>query len=237
MKQNLKNKNLFAIILISLLFISCTTNDPAIKLPTSPEAIAAYDASSAGIIKGILVGSTGNFKFSVKNGNDSVYCKVTFDGNTGTLLSTDFQSWTPGQAINRAKFTGKVGTVDVVVYLSCGTDGSNTSVEFTIPGHTIVVSVIKETSTALVKGYEGTYITYDLKTNAKKDNGTFNFITKNSAVIGYHKGTDGSGQFEGTISGSTLTIGTDVLTIDETTVSGTVMNTDSKITVTGKRTL
>lgn len=236
MKQNLKNKTLVAIILISLVFISCTTNDPAVKLPTSPEALASFDASSAGIIKGILVGSTGNFKFSIKNGNDSIYCKVTFDGNTGTLISTDFQSWTPGQAINRAKFTGKVGTTDVVVYLSCGTDGSNTSVEFSIPGHTVVVSVLKETSTCLVKGYEGTYSTFDLKTNAKKDNGTFNFITKNGMVIGYHKGTDGSGEFEGTISANKLTIASDVLDIDETTVSGTLIG-DSKIVVTGKRTL
>lgn len=236
MKQNLKNKTLVAIILISLVFISCTTNDPAVKLPTSPEAIAAYDASSAGIIKGILVGSTGNFKFSIKNGNDSIYCKVTFDGNTGTLISTDFQSWIPGQAINRAKFTGKVGTTDVVVYLSCGADGSNTSVEFSIPGHTVVVSVIKETSTSLVKGYEGTYSTYDLKTNVKKYDGTFNFITKNGFVIGYHKGTDGSGEFEGTISGNKLTIDADILDIDDATVSGTLIG-DSKIVVSGKRTL
>lgn len=234
-KMNIVFKTFFIVFATLMLLNSCSSNEP--ELPKSPEAKAAYDQSSAGIIKGVLVGSSGVFKFSIMNGNDSVYCKVDFDGKSGTLTSTDFSGWTPGSAINRAKFSGKVGDLDVVVYLSCDSNGANTSVEFTIPGHTVIATAIKETSTSIVKGYEGTYVSNNLKTNEKNDEGTFNLITINGIVKGYHKGLEGGDSFDGTISGNDLTIGKDVLHIDETTISGTVITSESKITVTGKRTL
>ncbi len=242
MKTNQLKRSLVAVlatILFSMVFPSCTTNDPSSKLATKPEALVAYDNSSAGIVKGTLVGSTGIFKFSIKNGNDSVYCKVTFDGQTGMLLpTTNLTSWQPGTSFG-ATFSGTVGGVAVSVYFKCSADGSSPSATFTIPNHTISVNLYKETSTGLVKGYEGTYKVITIATNVEKYNGTFNFVQNNGVVSGTRSGTDGTGTFTGTVAAGKLTIETDVIDISETTVSGTVMKTGGteKIVVTGTRTL
>jgi hypothetical protein len=242
MKTNQLKRSLVAVmatVLFSMAFSSCTTNDPIKNLATKPEALAAYDNSSAGIVKGVLVGSTGVFKFSIKNGNDSVYCKVTFDGQTGMLLpTTSMATWQPGTSF-AATFSGTIGGVAVSVYFKCNPDGSSPSATFTIPNHTISVNLYKETSTVLVKGYEGTYKVITIATNTEKYNGTFNFIQNNTVVSGTRSGTDGTGTFTGTVASGKLTIGTDVIDISETTVSGTILKTEGteKIVVTGTRTL
>ncbi|MDD4971828.1 MAG: hypothetical protein PHT07_20570 [Paludibacter sp.] len=251
MKTSLITKKLlvlFALVIMTLacVFLSCTSNDPANSgLPGKPEALAANDHSSAGVIKGVLVGSTGVFKFSIKNGNDSIYCKVTFDGKTGLLLAPSMSTWTAGQVI-AATFTGNVGGTEVSVYLKCNADGGSPTATFTIPGHQVSVSLYKETSTSLVKGYEGTYSTVNVSSGAKIDNGTFNFILYNGLVAGTHSGTDGSGTFTATVSGTKMTFLDDnstrsqVLDIDDTTVSGSMFTSSDnteKTTVAGKRTL
>lgn len=230
--------SLVSVFLTGFLLVSCINlNEP--KLPSGPEALAAYDHSSAGIVKGVLVGSSGVFKFSIKNGNDSVYCLVTFDGATGMLLpTTDMSAWNPGDAFS-ATFTGTVGGTDVSVYFKCNSDGTSPVATFTIPGHDVTVSLYKETSTLLVKGYEGTYINYDIATNKELDHGTFNFVEYNGAVSGTHSGTDGTGSFTGTVANSKLTIDKDELDITDTSVSGSIIHSENteKIVVTGKRTL
>jgi len=250
-------KQLLALtVCVSVIGISsCTKSDttqPASSstvnplLPSQPEALAAYDHSSAGVVKGVIVGSSGNFKFSIKNGNDSIYCKLTFDGKTGMLYSTSFANWSPGQAITKAVFTGIIGGVNVSVTLSCNADGTNPSITVSIPGHNVNVCIYKETSSQLVKGYEGTYTTYDAKTGAKADTGTFNFVTYNSVANIYHSGSDGSGNDAATVSGTKLIFHDPTnaspdqsLYIDDFTVSGTlVVSSGTKnAIVAGKRTL
>ncbi len=241
---------LFLVSIFVLSFLSaCTGNTPSLKLPTEPEALIAYDNSSGGIVKGILVGSTGNFKFNLKNGSDSVYCKITFDGQTGMLLpTTSMASWTPGQAF-AATFTGIVGGVTVNVYFKCNADGTSPSATFTIPNHTIVVSIYKETSTVLVKGYEGTYTTYTVSSGAVYDKGTFNFIECNGKVYGTHSSITfasdprytGPAAFSATVSNGKLIVDGDTKSFDitETSLSGSSLSTDGteRTTISGTRTL
>lgn len=188
-----------------------------------------------------MVGSSGVFKFVLKNGNDSVYCSTTFDGVTGMLTTTDLTSWTPGQAINRAKFTGKLGSTDVVVYLSCAANGSNIVVDFQIEGHSVVSTPIKETSTQIVKAYEGTYKTTNIKDKSIEDQGIFNFVLINNVAYGisYSNIDKESDNFTGRVSGSTITINEIPMKIDDKSIScnNTISDGTENLIVDGKRTL
>lgn len=225
---------------VGLINFSCT-DENEVKLPASPEAKAAYDTNSGGVIKGVMVGSSGVFKFSLKNGNDSVYSQVTFDGQSGTLLTTDLSNWTPGEVINRAKFTGKIGSTDVIVYLSCAANGTGIAVDFQIAGHFIVSTPIKETSVLQVKAYEGTYKTTKISDNSVVDEGIFNFVLMNNAIYGtrYSKTYSETRNIKGTVSGNTLTVDDKAMTIDDEKVScnTTVSEGTEKLVVNGKRTM
>lgn len=225
---------------IGLINYSCT-EESEIQLPVTPEAKAVYDSNSGGIIKGVMVGSSGVFKFSLKNGNDSVYCQVTFDGQSGRLYSTDLTNWTPGEIIDHAEFSGKIGSTDVVVYLSCAANGTGIVVDFRIAGHFIVSTPIKETSELLVKAYEGTYKTTKISDNSVVDEGIFNFVLMNNAIYGtrYSQTNNDTRNIKGIISGNTLTVDDKTMTIDDEKVScnTTVSEGTEKLVVNGKRTM
>src|SRR5690606_30471392 len=71
--------------------------------------------------------------------------------------NTSLSDWTPGDAVNAAIFTGTLDGKQIEAKLTVGAGGLNPFVELTIPGHTINVAMFKETSTVLVKSFEGTY--------------------------------------------------------------------------------
>lgn len=229
-----------AFILVSIFLTSCTTNDPALNLATKPEAVAANNASSAGVYKGIIVGSSGYFSLSIKNGNDAATCKFIFDGKEATLTSASFGSWTSGQSINNALFTGTLDGKTINLTFSCNADGSNPTTIVTIPGHTVYTTVIKEKSDMLVKCYEGTY------TVAKKSgtiNGTWNFVAyklgtgNGSLVAGYRADPQSNGAISGDEVDGVLQIGDGKLQMTETKVNGSFKNSSGDlVSVTGKRT-
>ena len=229
------------IFIISTLFIACDDQTEVPKLVSAPEAKAAYDNNSGGVIKGVMVGSSGVFKFVLKNGNDSVYCTTTFDGASGMLTTTDLADWSPGEAIERAKFSGKLGSTDVVVYLSCAANGTAIVVDFQIAGHFIVSTPIKETSTQLVKAYEGTYKTTKISDNSTVDEGIFNFVLINNGIFGtrYSSTHSESRNIKGIVNGNTLTVDDKVMSIDDTKVSCNITISDGteKLVVNGNRTL
>lgn len=241
MRNRVLNLVLIAIALLSIggFFNSCSSNDPL--LPALPEAKAEFDNNSGGIIKGVLVGSTGVFKFSLKNGNDSVYCVVQFDDENGRLYSTDLSDWTPGEAIANTKFTGKIGATDVVVYLTCNADGTGIQTNFEIAGHFIVATPVKETSQLIVKGYEGTYKTTKISDNSTADEGIFNFVLMNNAIYGTRYSTmhNESRNIKGIVSGNKLVVDDKEMSIDDEKVSCniTVSDGEEKLVVVGKRTL
>jgi hypothetical protein len=162
-------KKMIAMALFAVLFVfnSCKKDDDdddddknytCSTCKATPDALAANDASSAGVYKGVLLGSTGTVSISLFNGNTNVTATVVFDGKTGTFTTNDLGSWTPGQVIANALFTGTIDGQTVSVYFSVDAGGQNPQVTATIPGHTVVVKAYKEFSTALVKSFEGTYV-------------------------------------------------------------------------------
>lgn len=133
---------------------------------TAPEAKAEHDGGSGGVYKGVLVGSTGTIAMYLYNSGTDVKALIIFDGKNATLTTTSLSAWQPGQAITNALFTGTVDGKAVQATFSVGANGQNPVLSVLITGHQIVASVFKETSTSLVKNYEGTY--------AGADSGTFN---------------------------------------------------------------
>jgi len=210
-------------------------SEPASQnIETTPSALAANDNSSAGVYKGVMVGSSGYFKISIQNGDNSTSCLFVLDDKEVTLTTTSLGDWTPGQAISNAIFTGTWNGVSVSLAFSCGANGSNPTATVTVPGHEVNVSLIKETSTTLVKCYEGTYVDHKQSGNV---NGTWNFVVYGSIALGYHYDSHSSGAIAGTVSGTTLTMDIGNLTITDTNVSGTLNNGDNDITVTGTRSM
>ncbi len=233
------------ILVAATLVISCKKSSNKKKdnytcssCAVKPEAVAANDVSSKGIYKGVLVGSSGTVKFDVDNAGSTVTAQITIDGTTATLTSS--VTWVSGQAYT-APFTGQLGGNSVSITFSVGADGSNPSVTAAnVPGHpNISFMIAKETSTALIEAFEGTYST------TRPETGTFNVVlSKALGLWGAAARADGSSEVthgNGTISGNNL-----VQSPDNTVVG--VLNGDaldgnfkdhngSTVTLTGKRTL
>lgn len=170
-------KQLTLTLLIVSSLLSCKKEDdkPTTTTPapytcptcvTTPEAKAEHDGGSGGVYKGVIVGSTGTIALYLYNTGTEVKALVSFDGQNTTMTTQSLSTWMPGQAITNALFTGTINGQAISAYFSVGANGSNPQVQLTIPGHTVKVAVYKETSTALVKNYEGTY--------TGDDAGTFN---------------------------------------------------------------
>jgi VCBS repeat-containing protein len=211
------------ILILSLVagFLACNKNDD--KNPKedpyqcttciqSPEAKAEYDVSSAGVYKGILVGSTGTIALYLYNTGTEVKALVSFDGKSGTLTCATLGSWIPGQAISNALFTGTIDNEQVSATFSVDANGQNPQVTVQIPGHDVHVAVYKETSSALIRSFEGTY--------SGDNSGIFNmvFTGDDFTLI-----SDGDGD---PVSG-TVVNGTIHLEFNGTTVDGAMEGSDA----------
>jgi hypothetical protein len=203
-----------------------------------PEAVAANDVSSKGIYKGVLVGSSGTVKFDVDNSGSTITAEITIDGAAAMLTSS--VTWVSGQAYI-APFTGQLGGNNVSITFSVSAEGSNPSVTAAnVPGHpNISFMLAKETSTALIEAFEGTYST------TKPETGTFNLVlSKALGLWGAAARAGGSSEIthgDGTISGNNLVQSSDntvvgVLNGDE--LDGKFKDSNgSTVTLTAKRTL
>ncbi len=190
-------KRILYFFLAALLLIgplSCKKDDPAPvnSLATAPDAKAANDALSGGIYKGALIGSSGIIKITLQDGVKQI--EITLDGVKRTLTTTSLASWTSGQAIVDALFSSG----DWQVTLSVDADGQNLSLGFTIAGHPNISGVIvKETSTYLVRAFEGTY--------AGSESGTWNFVIQGQSVYGISTGATGTTELYGSIAENVIT--------------------------------
>ncbi|MDZ4714566.1 MAG: hypothetical protein SH819_03765 [Cytophagales bacterium] len=222
---------LASVMLIGVL--SCSKDDatPSSTLVTAPEAEAGNDTKSGGVYKGALIGSSGIFKVTLQKGKVEIV--ITLDGVTKTLTTGQLSGWTSGQAIANATFTAG----DWSVTFSVDADGGNPYISLTIPGHAGITAVIgKETSTALIKAFEGTY--------AGTESGTWNIVIQGTVLAGISRGSGGTGGsqvnfFEGTVSGNNISV-PDVAAagvINGDNVSGTWGIAPDNGTWTGKRTL
>lgn len=196
----------FALTIFVVAFWGCKKNDqPAAYTCTTckntPDALAANDASSKGIYKGVILASTGTVVFDVLNGGTTITAKLTINGVVTNLTSSI--AWVAGSPYV-APFTGTLNGQPVSITFSVGVSGQTPTVtSSSIPGHpnaTFVVS--KETSSSQVECYEGTY-------TGTQSSGTLNIILSKSANAWTgavrKNGATTSTPFSGSISGSTLT--------------------------------
>lgn len=214
---------------------SCSKSDdnPAPALASAPEADPAEDTKSGGVYKGALIGSSGIIKITLQKGVKEV--EITLDKVKKKLTTTSLNSWTSGQAIVDAVFTGDGWSVT----FSMDETGTNGNISFDIPGHASMIGIIlKEHSTSQVKAYEGEY--------KGSDSGTWNFIEKSGLIYGVSRSSNtanGSSEFYGQRSGNNLTItlgvgATATGTINGNSCSGDwVVSADNKGTWSGTRTL
>lgn len=234
---------LYAVAMIS--FSSCKKdNDPATPgytcttCKTTPDALAANNASSKGIYKGIVVGSSGTIMFDIANNGSLITAVMILDGVTINLSST--VTWVAGQPYV-ANFTGVLNGSPVTINFSVGLSGGTPTINASnIPGHpNASLTVIKETSTNLIECFEGSYNT------TLPETGTFNMIVLRTAGlfggVARKTGTLDIDEFDGTINNNQLygagqpgTIGT----INGDQITGTFIDGNNKtVTITARRTL
>ncbi len=232
-------------ILMLTLSISCKKSKENEKEPfvcttctKTPQAIAANDASSKGIYKGIIIGSSGTIKFDIANSNTTVVAVMVLDGVSVSLSSN--VTWVAGQAFTSA-FTGTLNGSPVSITFSVSTAGqSPTITAYNIPGHpSASFDLVKETSTNLVECFEGTYST------TKPEKGTFNLIV--SRVMKAYSGSsrvDGntsSNPFSGKLNANNQMLNDDnkvVGTITADEIQGTSQSSGgTSVTINAKRTL
>lgn len=185
-------------LLLCSIMVSCKKSNDTTR-NNSTEALAVNDNSSAGIYKGVLVGSSGTVKIELLNGNTTVKAYITFNGYTETLTATT--SVVAGSAITNLQFVGSKMSFS----FSTSANGSNPSItNITYAGYPnpIRAIVAKELSTQLVSCYEGTYNTV----TGGSDAGTFNCIIFGNVVIGLaHSNSASSTTFDevtGGVSGT-----------------------------------
>ncbi|MDB5198979.1 MAG: hypothetical protein JWO92_942 [Chitinophagaceae bacterium] len=239
----MKNTILLLFIIVSL--ISCKkSSTPAVvayKCATciaTPQAIAANDAGSKGIYKGVVSGSTGTIVFDVQNAGTTITAIMVLDGVTVNLTSG--VTWVANQPYV-APFTGTLNNLAVSITFSVGSSGGTPTVTTSsIPGHPgSSFKILKETSTSLVEVFEGAYHT------TLPEDGTFNLILSRSAKIW---GADArkvgatatTGSAGGTITADNKLVdtGTIVGTLSGDEITGTSLDGNGKtVTIAAKRTL
>lgn len=215
-------KTKFALIyLLALIATACSSDDSSpykcSDCVDTPEASSDWNSSGKGIYKGLVVGSSGTMKFNIAN--DGTYsATLTIDGVTYELTTEDTYNSEVGFI---GTFYGKKNTDnDIVIEFYSSYDGSVYYVDSaTIPGHdNVTVEVYKETSTALVMVFEGTY-----KGDAS---GTFNMVVQGTSwnIVARDNDDpagDNESYFEGTLDGSDL-----VCDCGDIVVTGSI-NTDA----------
>lgn len=163
---------LFSILALAFLSISSCSKkgDNSGKETEKPSAKAQFDNSNYGIYKGVFVGSSGVIIINIDNDN-TITATLTIDGVTSNFSTT--------QTVQQNQET----TVDFTngnnsFTFSVDENGANPSItNIIINGHpNAAMLVLKETSTAIVKCYEGTF--------TGGDAGTFNAVISGSLVSG-----------------------------------------------------
>ncbi len=164
---------------------------------STPEGVAANDNSSKGIYKGVVIGSTGTIEFNIMNNGTTLTATMVIDGQTANLTSNI--TWAAGQPVI-APFTGTLNGASVTITFSVGSTGVEpTVISSNIPGHPNATFLIaKETSTVLIKCFEGKYHT------TRPEDGTFNVILSEQlhafAVVSSENGSNSSDYAEGTLT-------------------------------------
>ncbi|TDW96738.1 hypothetical protein [Dinghuibacter silviterrae] len=230
-------KQTMAVVLLSI-FLGCqksgsgnNNNNNNNGLANQPTAQATFDSQSGGVYKGSLTGSSGYFVVNLQATKPFIiYQWTTPSGNIDSLFTSSLGSWTSGQAITKAVFTGSDGSV---FWFSVGANGSGASIDSVfIPGHTgpVYAAIGKELSTSQIKIFQGTGTT----SGAGCYNGIVNLWMNSTTGAYAYLGTSGDfGSGPLSVSGNTVTTGnggnnsengTLTISSDGMSISGTVSN-------------
>jgi len=187
----MRNNILVCIALVfGLSFFSCSKKDGATttnNLTEAPSAKAQYDASNFGIYKGVFVGSSGTIIIDINNSVSFVAIlkvdNISYTFSTNQTVSIN-QPTTLNFSNGNNSFTFTVSA-----------NGSNPTItNLIMNGHSNpALIVVKETSTLLVKCYEGTF--------TGGDNGVFNAVIYNNKIKALVKsnGANSNNTADGTI--------------------------------------
>ena len=233
------------VLFFSILFVSCKKDSKkedssytCATCKTTPDAMAANDASNKGIYKGVVIGSTGTIKFDLANSGTTITAVMVLDGVTANLTST--VSIVAGQTYV-APFTGSLNGQPVSLTFSVNATGQNPTITTSsIAGHpNSSFTIIKETSASLLECFEGTYST------TRPEAGTFNLIlSRGLKLFGGASRKDGSttsNAFNGTINANNELIDASsnksIATLTGDNLSATFVDGNgATVTVKGKRT-
>ncbi len=245
-------RHLLAVCLMAITLFSCkksSDDNPPYKCATcttTPEAQAAHDASSKGIYKGVLIGSSGTISFNIANNGNTITAVMVIDGTTVNLTSN--VTWVAGTAYI-APFTGSMGGQTVTINFSVDQTGLNPMVtSSSIPGHpNAIFTIVKESSTSLVEAFQGTYTK---PSSGGTETGTFNMLLAKPLnkfrVLSRKTGSSSASEpFEGSYSNGVLSYtyssgaGTGTLTgsVNGDVVSGTLVDGYGNGSFSGQRTL
>ncbi len=186
----MSKKIFFYLALLSLTAIfSCSKKDnkTVSTLAETPIAKAQYDASNYGIYKGVFVGSSGTIIIDISN---TSAITATLKIGTTTYNFTTTQTITLNTASTIAFTSGSNSFT-----FSVDASGANPTItNLIIAGHPeAILLVVKETSTALVKCFEGTYSGSDAGTfNAVIYNNIFKALVKSTTTAGFDATADGA---------------------------------------------
>ena len=193
---------------ITIIFASCSENDPLITINDSAEelpiALSQYDNSNYGIYKGVFVGSSGTILVNLNN-NVVISVSLTIDGVNYPFTSTE--SITENEQ-TETTFTYQNNSFSFTV----NADGSNPLItNVSIEGHpNASIIVVKENSSYVAQLYEGSYEGID----QNNDQGTFNAIVFNGAVYilskssVYGSSSYASGSVDGNLVSGESSLGT-----------------------------
>ena len=172
-------KTIFS-LLILLLVLSCSNSDSNgdsnQTLSQVPSAKSQYDNSNFGIYKGVFIGSSGTIILDISNSTNSFTATLIIDGVTHNFITNQTIQQNQTTTINFVEGSNSFS-------FTVSANGSNPTItNLIINGHpNAALLVVKETSTVLIKCFEGTYSgTYS---------GTFNAVIYGNIIKGIAKAT------------------------------------------------
>jgi hypothetical protein len=217
---------------ITIIFASCSENDPLITINDSAEelpiALSQYDNSNYGIYKGVFVGSSGTILVNLNN-NGVISVSLTIDGVNYPFTSTE--SIMENEQ-TETTFTYQNNSFSFTV----NADGSNPLItNVSIEGHpNASIIVVKENSSYVAQLYEGSYEGID----QNNDQGTFNAIVFNGTVYILSKSSvyGSSSYASGSVDGNLVSGASSLGTIFSGNIENDeVMNGTWKITQTNEK--
>jgi uncharacterized membrane protein len=184
-------------LLTLLSILSCSNSDSNgdsnQNLSQVPLAKSQYDNSNFGIYKGVFIGSSGTIILDLSNSTNSFTATLIIDGVTHNFITNQTIQQNQTTTINFVE-----GSNSFTFTVSA--NGSNPTItNLIINGHpNAALLVVKETSTVLIKCFEGTFSgTYS---------GTFNAVIYGNIIKAISRETPYSGIYtnDGTVNNNQI---------------------------------